>query len=852
MLTGHPALFAVTVDSARKSLLLPRAPCYGFRLTPSYALHFPPVSLSNRKPHVCLEHLLLKLFFSLVAVLFVPICGLRAQIPAHPQKSDLPAEDEIRLWGTLQDSNEEWRYLKGSAKVETTEMVLTADEIDYNSDTHWAYAHGRVHLEHFATGDMLNADHGEYNLKTEEGKFYVVDGTSPAKIMTSPGVLTTTNPFYFRAQWADRIRDRYILHHGFITDCKLPKPWWTFEAPLFDVIPGDRAIARHTLFRLKRVPLLYLPFFYRPLGKNPRASGFLTPNIGHSSLFGFMVGGGYYWAMSRSYDMTGTVQYFTARGPAFRYDFRGKPNEVTDFNVNLYGVDDRGLPQANGKVQKQGGLEIQVTGRTQILEFNGVLDYNYLSSYLFREAFGYGFSSTIWSQNNSIGFLQRHFKDETYTLNFVGQREQLFEAITLLHQTPNQVLIQKLPSVEFSGRDQQIASGPLPIWFSFNSSGSLMNREEPSGKNTENGGPPAHVFDTGQVERIDVEPRVMTNFNFKGFSLNPSITLGATDYGNSYTVNTTTYAPVSSCGGYPTCPPSPSTTVQLGGSNLFRKDADFVLDFRPPSLERVFTPPKWLHLGSKVKHVIEGEAIYEYVTGINQFQKIIHFDATDILSNTNQLTLAITNRLYRKDKNGTVSELILWRVAQAHYFDPTFGGAVLPGQRNVVLATDELTAFTFLDGPRNYSPVNSLLTLNPYSFFSLDWRTDYDPLRHKFIDQSLSGSIRHSKYAVSMGETAIKTNPLLIPAANQISFGASYGNTNRKGWNVAGLAFYDALLNRRLFDLVQTSYNTDCCGFSFELRNYNLGIRQENQYLFAFSVANIGTFGSLQKQTRIF
>ena len=848
MLASHLVFRAVALIRDRKCLRLPRRACYGFRLTPFPALQFPPVSLCTRKPQVCLEHLLPKLFFSLTAALFVPVSLVQGQTPAHPLKADLPAENEIRLWGLVQDSNDEWRYLKGSAKVETTDMVLSADEIDYNSDTHWAYARGHLHLQHFSTGDILNADHGEYNLKTEEGKFYTVDGTSPAKIMTSPGVLTTTNPFYFRAQWADRIQDRYVLHHGFITDCKIPKPWWTFEAPIFDVIPGDRAIARHTLFRLKHVPLLYLPFFYRPLGKNPRQSGFLTPNIGHSSQFGSMVGAGYYWAMNRSYDMTGTVQYFTLRGPAYRYDFRGKPNEATDFNFNLFGVNDRG----NVQHQKQGGLEFEVTGRTEILGFHGLLDFNYLSSYLFREAFGYGFSTTIWSQNNSIGFLERHFKDDAYTLNFAGERNQVFEAITLLHQSPNQVIIQRLPSVEFSGRDQQIAGGPAPLWFSFGSSGSLLSREEPTGANTENGGSPAQVFHTGQIERIDIEPRVMTEFNFKGFSLNPSLTLGATDYGNSYKTNTTTYTSVSSCGGYPTCSPSPTTTSVLANSNLFRKDADFIFDFRPPAIERIFTPAKWLHLGPKIKHVVEAEATYEYVTGINQFQKTIHFDATDILSNTNQLTISLTNRLYRKDKNGNVSEVITWRVAQAHYFDPTFGGAVLPGQRNVVLATDELTPFTFLDGPRNYSPINSFLTVNPYSFFSIEWRTDYDPLRHKFIDQSLSGGIHHSKYSVSFGETAIKSNPLLIPDANQFAIGAAYGNTNRKGWNVAGITFYDVLLHRRLFDLVETSYNTDCCGFSFELRNYNLGIRQENQYLFSFSVANIGNFGSLQKQTRIF
>ena len=42
------------------------------------------------------------------------------------------------------------------------------------------------------------------------------------------------------------------------------------------------------------------------------------------------------------------------------------------------------------------------------------------------------------------------------------------------------------------------------------------------------------------------------------------------------------------------------------------------------------------------------------------------------------------------------------------------------------------------------------------------------------------------------------------------------GNTNRKGWNAAASVDYDALLDRRLFDFFQVSYNTDCCGFSME------------------------------------
>jgi LPS-assembly protein len=94
--------------------------------------------------------------------------------------------------------------------------------------------------------------------------------------------------------------------------------------------------------------------------------------------------------------------------------------------------------------------------------------------------------------------------------------------------------------------------------------------------------------------------------------------------------------------------------------------------------------------------------------------------------------------------------------------------------------------------------------------------------------------------------------PILVPQANQISFGAGYGSANRRGLNIGGTTTQDLLLSRTLFQNIQASYNTDCCGFSFQYRRLNFGIRNDNQYLFSFSLANLGTFGSLQKQERIF
>jgi LPS-assembly protein len=81
---------------------------------------------------------------------------------------------------------------------------------------------------------------------------------------------------------------------------------------------------------------------------------------------------------------------------------------------------------------------------------------------------------------------------------------------------------------------------------------------------------------------------------------------------------------------------------------------------------------------------------------------------------------------------------------------------------------------------------------------------------------------------------------------------AGYGSSLRKGLNVATTAYYDYQRGLLEFLFSQATYNTDCCGFSLQFRRFSFGIRNENQYLLSFSIANVGSFGNLRRQDRIF
>src|SRR5207237_6051672 len=90
----------------------------------------------------------------------------------------------------------------------------------------------------------------------------------------------------------------------------------------------------------------------------------------------------------------------------------------------------------------------------------------------------------------------------------------------------------------------------------------------------------------------------------------------------------------------------PSTGVGVAKSDLIdRKAIEGSLELRPPALARIFDRE---FLSSKWKHVIEPRATYRYVTGVDNFARILRFDERDILSNTNEVEYGLVNRLYAK------------------------------------------------------------------------------------------------------------------------------------------------------------------------------------------------------------
>ena len=754
------------------------------------------------------------------------------------------SSEEVLAIATEKRIEGDWTHLIGLAELRGDAMILRADEIDYNRVTGYAEARGNVYYENFERKEKLWATRVEYFLRDERGRFYEVRGETYPKIENRPGLYRTESPIRFEGKWAERIGDEYRLYDGTLTNCEIPSPWWTLRSPEFRIVPGEHATMRNGVLRIRSIPVLYAPWFYKSLKEGERKSGLLTPNFGNSNRRGQMVGAGYYWAISRNYDAMYRGQYFTTRGLAHQVDFRGKPTQTSDFNFSLYGVNDRGLPvdqtvfvadpgnpgelrpQTQTVRFKAGGYNATARGVTTLPKgFYARGELNYLSSFRFRQEFSESIAEAIAPEIQSVGFVAKDWSSYHFTTAF--HRLQNFRTTE-----EDTISFRKLPEVRLASRSRSMRSD-IPVYVSFDTSWGLVRRNQP-------------LFQTRQfVTRIDFAPRIFAPLEWKGFHIVPSYSPRLTTYDSSI------------------------TSAGVVGENVTRRSQEFGIDFLPPSLARIFDKPGiW---GDKLKHVVEPRATLRYVNGVDNFNDLIRFDSTELLSNTAEAEFAIVNRFFGK-RGDNVEELISWEVRHKRYFDQDFGGAVIPGQRNVVQSSLDFSTFTFLNQPRGYSPVASTFRMSPATRYGIQWRTDFDPFYNQFLNSILSVDARVSDFLFLIGQNRVRSTPLLVdpdnpneeiapdvpsslllsPPANKIIATAAWRDSLKRGWSAAFNNWYDVRTRTVVTSTGQITYNSDCCGFSVQYRRFGFANRSENQFRFSLTIANIGAFGTLRKQERLF
>jgi LPS-assembly protein len=445
-----------------------------------------------------------------------------------------------------------------------------------------------------------------------------------------------------------------------------------------------------------------------------------------------------------------------------------------------------------------------------------------------------------------------------FSFNTFASRYQNFESTN----AGDLVTIFHAPGIELSTVDQRL--GRLPLYWNFDAATEGLRRTEPG-------------FDTPNlVGRFDIHPSVALPVFYRGWTIRPEIALRNTFY-------TEERIPTAGVG----------VAVQ---DAVNRRSVESNVEFRPPTLGKVFDHTL---AGRKVKHTIEPRLVYHYTNGVDNFPAIIRFDFRDIVSNTNEVEYSLTQRLYLKRSNedcgeetlkptnmsqqqepgldnctpAGAHEFIAWEVKQKYFLDPNFGGAIVNGRRNVLTTTEDFAGIAFLTDPRRFSPVVSRLRVRTSANTSVQWELDYDSKKGRINASTFYTTFHLSNFFVEgshaffhvPGEIFV-TNPIPtcplsgpLPANcsptqfNQFRALVGYGSPTKRGLSAAVNLGFDSTFSFIQYGATQASYNWDCCGVSFEYRRFALGsVRNENQYRFAFTLANIGSFGNLKRQERLF
>ncbi len=769
--------------------------------------------------------------------------------PGAPQATDQVTVDAQKATEIGKEKNERIVVYEGNVDIHVGTYRLQADKVTDYEATNKIVAEGNVV---FDQGDQqrITGSRAEWNYRTKTGFF--VDSTGFTN-QTEDGTR-----LYFTADRVERISlDTIVAINAQITACDEEVPKWSFHAKRVRIKTGDRARLVSAKFKVKNFPILYLPFASVSIKHRDRASGFLTPTFGGSGAKGFRASEAYYLTLGRSADVTFRGDIYTRRGFAFGTDLRTRANSRSFFNAGFFYVKDRVLgPRADAKHPDQGGSSFYVDGVHYFPNgFVAAADVNVTSNLAFRQVFSDNIQQAISPEERSQVFVNKNFQD--YSFNFLARAQ-----VTSLSNT--RIRIREMPSVTIDRRPSPLSFiKKLPIYFSYEGGAEGVSRKETADDlvlfRQEAGRDP--MISPSMVQRLDFHPRVEVPLSFAGWSLTGTAAGRVTFYSDSVD----------------------PTLKQVTNRNVTRGYGEFELDLRPPALARDYHRRNGTFF---FRHLIEPYAIYRRITGVNNFDRIIRFDYIDTIADTNEIEFGVSNRFFTRRSTGNVSsaaikaekkgekaplssqpyEALTITVRGKYFFDPYFGGALKPGQRNQFYPIDTLSGFSYGGVPRRFSPLNIEARYRPRRSVFVDLRSDLDTRGGGM--RALSTTFGINRALVQAFQTFYYTRAIdLVPSLAKFADarGKEAGTLRGSQWSPSiflgnrekglygGASFFFDFQPRPgkgntslISSTITTGYSWDCCAMTVQNYTYNVGLRRENRLQFSFRLNGIGTFGTEQ------
>jgi LPS-assembly protein len=743
---------------------------------------------------------------------------------AEAQQS-LPGIDNI-IAGHQEQTGENRYLFSHDVEMMLGDATLYADQVEIFLDKDLMVATGNVTL--VQTTNRISAERAEFNYKTKLGTFWGAVGFATIKpqaprpgAFVPPPASGQDTDVYFQGDIVEKIGGRkYRITKGGFTTCVQPTPRWQLTSDTIILNIEHYTFLRNAIFSVKGVPMLYTPILYYPTKKDDRATGFLIPTLGQTTLRGESIHNAFFWVLDRSQDLTFMHDWFSTTGQGlgseYRYNFGGASNG----NLKAYFLNEHNATYA----QDDGSTFTQPASHSY--EIHGNATQFFPGGIRARGRVDY-FSNITQNQSFNMNYVNAYINQRSYGGNAIGAWGTYSMNLTLDHtqyfsNATSSTTTGSWPKISFN-RNERLIPG-TPLYFSVGTEYASLER------NGEDTTVPTSAYNQ-DVTRLDFNPQIRFPFKkWQWFTVNS--TLGWRD--TYYTKSLET---------------KPDGTVATVDQPLDRRFFTMQTQVVGPVFNRVWDTPDNQY-AEKFKHTIEPFLNVVRTSSIDDFDRIILIDGTDyIVGGNTQMTYGVNNRFYAKrpsvaGQRSQPREILDVSVTQSHYSQSQ------ASQYDIQYTTSSNTV-----APSNFSPILITVRGMPTNELSAQTSIEIDSRYLALRQISVGGgyswagriqtNVNWSKRAF-IGQLDGFNNP-----ANLTQAISAQTNVHTRDNHFGGIySFnYDVLQGTMLNQRMSAFYNSQCCGIAFEYQTFNfagvtqgLPVSADHRFFLSFTLAGLGNF----------
>ncbi|MBA3298248.1 MAG: LPS-assembly protein LptD, partial [Acidobacteria bacterium] len=527
--------------------------------------------------------------------------------------------NHLRLAGTVEHP----------VQIDCDDVQLFADAVElYRSE-------GRLtavgHVTFVSGTNRIAAERMEFNTKTKTGTFYTASGTAIMRDGTPGESNGGQEPYaYFWGEELHKIGPKkYRIVRGGFTACVQPTPRWEVSSGSLTLDVDDHVLLRNALFRVKGVPVLYLPLFYYPMQEDDRSTGFVMPTYGTGTIVGQKISNAFFWAMGRSHDATFVHDWFTKTGSGLGAEYRYQLGGGSAGTARFYRLSEKAITTSIN------GVETATVGE-QSYKFNGGLvqrlpgglraraDADYFSSLRTQQRFEQNVYNATNRRRGFGGNVTGNWGE--YVVSGTLEQRDTFDTAERFVRDGT------LPRITFSKGER--ALGGMPIYFGATGEYVTFVRNTIDKDVT--------TADRG-LTRFDVNPTVRVPFTKWPFlTVNSVVSWRGTRWSESLE------------------PTGLQVEEKLGRSYF-----EFQSRITGPVFNRIWNTPNNGY-AEKFKHVIEPTLSIQRTSTIDEFGRVVILDSIDsIKGGLTRYTYSLANRLYAKKESSR--EILNLDVSQSYY-----------------------------------------------------------------------------------------------------------------------------------------------------------------------------------------